>query len=96
MAFDPVAVPKSEGAAATAPAKEPPPSAATAKEPPPSAAAPVVRGFQFNGLHVVLFAAGGEGPGYDGLIFERTSPAPSTAKPKANAKAATAAPPPGH
>jgi hypothetical protein len=56
----------------------------------------VVRGFQTTGgsaLQVTLFAAGTEGPGYDGIVIERlTGKKPAPAKPAA-AKPATPQPP---
>jgi hypothetical protein len=48
--------------------------------------APVVRSFQTTGgsnLQVTLFAAGSEGPGYDGIVIERLAGKKAAAKPAA-------------
>jgi hypothetical protein len=86
MIIDPVAVPRSEGGAV-----QPPPPAASAVAPSPASGGPlksVTRGFQWSGLHLVLFAAGSDGDGYDGLIIERAAPL----GPQPRAKAAASKP----
>ena len=93
MVIDPVAVPRSDVGAVQAPPPAAAPTQPSATPPPagnPSSTPfmPVTHGFQYSGLHLVLFAAGNEGDSYDGLIIERAAPTP---QPKA--KAATAKPP---
>lgn len=62
--------------------------------------APVVRSFQTSSnLQVTLFAAGSEGPGYDGIVIERSTKKPpvaktGAAKPPTQPPAASAAPKP--
>jgi len=81
------------------------PAAANAKPEPaanPEAAVPArIQGFQKEGLHVVLFAAGSDGPGYDGIVIERVAfkskrptAKPATATPATPAPAASPAPAP--
>jgi hypothetical protein len=64
----PLEVPKNGAPDATAAAQ---PSAAGAATPAGEPIRPVVRTFQGQGLRIVLFAAGSEGPGYDGIVVER-------------------------
>jgi hypothetical protein len=59
--------------------------------------APVVRSFLASGLQVTLFAAGSEGPGYDGMVIEQVSKR-SAGRPsglKTPAAPAAASPPAG-
>lgn len=90
----PLEVPKTGGAAAT---NAPPPTAATSAESATTSAAKpavvpaLVRAFQAAGLRLTLFAAGSEGPGYDGLVIERVASKPKRVAPPA-AVTAPAAP----
>jgi hypothetical protein len=88
MVMDTIAIPKTEGAAATQLTPAAPAPAETS--PPPSAAVDVsraawTRGFQWQGLHIVAFASGADPStgSYDGLIIERAGAAagPSRGKP---------------
>jgi hypothetical protein len=82
---NPLEVPRSGPAAAQTPATDAPSAPAAAE----ATIAPVVRSFLASGLQVTLFAAGSEGPGYDGVVIEQASKRPAG---KASAPKSPAAP----
>jgi hypothetical protein len=82
MVIDPVAVPKPNDESSALPVATKPEPARPA-EPVAAAASPgAVRGFQWQGLRISVFAASG-GSGYDGLIIERATGAPAKTRPAA-------------
>jgi hypothetical protein len=97
MVMDPVAIPKAQDSRVTAVAPAPAPSGVTAATAPVAASQPSaksdaaragwVRGFQWQGLHIVAFAAGGDAgaASYDGVIIERSSGPSAAARGKAGA-----------
>jgi hypothetical protein len=88
MVIDPVAVPKGAGndsavTSSPTPSATTPIAPASTNTPAPKNAAPAqVHAFQWQGLHIVVFAAGSSGT-YDGVIIERST-APTTPKQRAS------------
>jgi hypothetical protein len=94
MVMAPVAIPKTEGSAITAaPPATTAPSAGSKPSPSSEASrAGWVRGFHWQGLHIVAFAAAADesAASYDGVIIERSPGAGVTTRDKAGAGVAPA------
>jgi hypothetical protein len=93
LVLEPLAVPRTDGAAAGAPAAAPGPAAPAATPAAPAATpvAPTVRAFRAGDLRIVVFAAGaGDAAALDGVRVERIAP---SGKASATRKKAAAAPP---